>query len=97
MTWEFGSEKEMGKLLEYEWKLEDLFGRLPGLSGICQYHIDTLPRDAVQKGLLAHQSIFINETLSRLNPHYVAREARSANAPLPDVETALEYLCKQRD
>src|SRR5689334_19453136 len=27
MTWEFGSMKEMAKLLEYEWKLEDLFRR----------------------------------------------------------------------
>ena len=67
MTWEFGSKKEFGKLLDYEWKLEELFRRQPCLSGICQYHIDTLPQDAVRSGLLAHPAIFINETLSRLN------------------------------
>jgi hypothetical protein len=31
MTWEFGSRKEMAKLLEYEWKLEDIFRRQPFL------------------------------------------------------------------
>ena len=51
MTWEFGSKKEFGKLLDYEWKLEDLFRRQPCLSGVCQYHIDTLPQDAVRNGL----------------------------------------------
>ena len=94
MTWEFGSKHEMSKLLEYEWKLEDLFRRQPCLSGVCQYHVDTLPQDAVRDGLRSHQTIFINETLSRLNPHYSTREAYSANAPSPDLED-LKYLCAQ--
>jgi hypothetical protein len=96
MTWEFGSEKEMTKLIEYEWKLEDLFRRQPCLSGVCQYHVDTLPKDAARNGLLSHQTIFINETLSRLNPHYVTREAYSTNAPLPDLEDLMECLSEQR-
>jgi hypothetical protein len=41
------------------------------MSAICQYHSDTLPRKALQQGLLAHPSIFINETLSRINPLYL--------------------------
>lgn len=28
MTWEFGSEKELSKLLEYEWRLSDTISRL---------------------------------------------------------------------
>jgi DcmR-like sensory protein len=84
MTWEFGSRKETAKLLEYEGKLEDLFRRQPALCGICQYHIDTLPPESVRQGLLAHPSIFINETLSRVNPHYVPRERVTADTPLPD-------------
>ena len=71
MTWEFGSRKEFAKLLEYEGKLEDLFRRQPVLSGICQYHAETLPPEAVGQGLLTHPSLFINETLSRVNPHYI--------------------------
>lgn len=84
MTWEFGSREEMAKLLEYERKLEDLFRRQPSFSGICQYHVETLPSEAVQQGLITHPSIFINETLSRVNPHYVPR------APLPDVRGSVE-------
>ena len=83
MTWEFGSRKNMANLLQYEWKLEDLFRRQPSLCGICQYHVDTLPPEAVRQGLLAHQAIFINETLARVNPDYVAREQFTANTPLP--------------
>lgn len=31
MTWEFGPEKNFAKLLEYEWRLEELFHRRPEL------------------------------------------------------------------
>lgn len=71
MTWEFGSGQDFGKLMEYEWRLEGLFQRRPELCGICQYHQDTLPREVTRQGLLTHQSIFINHTLSRVNPHYL--------------------------
>ncbi|MDP8980080.1 MAG: MEDS domain-containing protein [Acidobacteriota bacterium] len=94
MTWEFGSKKEMSKLLEYEWKLEDLFGRQPCLSGVCQYHLDTLPHHAVREGLLTHQTIFINETLSRVNPHYVTREAWSTKGRPPNLED-LKHLLQE--
>ncbi len=84
MTWEFGSRKEFAKLLDYEGKLEELFRRQPSLRGVCQYHVDTLPAQAVGQGVLTHPSIFINETLSRVNPHYVPREIITADTPLPD-------------
>ncbi len=70
MSWEFGSKKDFTKLLEYERRLEEFFHKQPGISGVCQYHADSLPPEAVRQGLLTHQSIFVNETLSRLNPHY---------------------------
>ena len=71
MTWELGSEKNFEKLLEYEWKLEALFKKRKELYGICQYHYDTLPQQAMRDGLLTHRTVFINETLSRLNPHCI--------------------------
>jgi len=71
MSWEFGSEKDLSKLLEYEWRLEQLFHKHDTLSGICQYHRDLLPREAVREGLVSHASLFINDTISRMNPHYV--------------------------
>src|SRR6476620_6640420 len=43
MTWEFGNEKNFVKLLDYERGLEELFEKYISLSGVCQYHTDTLP------------------------------------------------------
>lgn len=71
MTWEFGSEKNFEKLVEYEWKLETLFQKRKELRGICQYHSDTLPTDVMRRGLMMHRTLFINETLSLVNPHYI--------------------------
>jgi len=95
MTWEIGAKKEMSKLLEYEWRLEGLFRSQPCLSGVCQYHADTMPQDAVREGLLTHQSIFINETLSRLNPHHATRQNGSSKALPRDLDSLIEQLCRQ--
>lgn len=95
LTWEFGFDRDFSKLLEYEWKLEGLFGRKAALSGICQYHTDTLPREATRQGLVVHPAIFINETLSLINPHYVGGNSFSqyvaANA---DLDSAVIRLCR---
>jgi len=66
MLWEFGSERNFGKLLAYEQALEDLLQRNPDLGGICQYHIDTLPKYALDVALETHQEFCINETITRL-------------------------------
>lgn len=71
ITWEFGPGKDFAKLLEYELGLEELFGRRAELCGICQYHQDTLPKDALRQSLMVHPGIVINETLTRINPHYL--------------------------
>lgn len=94
MTWEFGPEKQFSKLLRYELRLEQLFLKHAGLSGICQYHRDLLPREAVRDGLVSHASLFINHTISRLNPHYVRShvpEDRAA-AAVPALDDALAVL-----
>ena len=70
MSWEFGSERNLQKLLQYERQLEALFRRQPRLCGICQYHGDLLPHEILSQGQLTHRAVFINETLSRINPHY---------------------------
>lgn len=72
MSWEFGPERNFSKLLEYERRLEELFRKYPTICGICQYHKDTLPAETVRQGILIHPAIFINETLSRLNPAYTS-------------------------
>lgn len=94
MTWEMGAEKDFSKLLEYEWRLEQLFGKYPALTGICQYHAGTMPRDAVRQGLVAHPSIFFNETLSMVNPHYIRPELFAATeARNPELDSVIGRLC----
>ena len=70
MTWEFGPERDFAKLAEYERGLEALFLAQPALSGICQYHADMLPDEAVHQALTLHPTLYVNETLSRLNAQY---------------------------
>ncbi len=94
MTWEFGPRKDFSKLLEYEWRLEEFFRMHPELGGICQYHADTLPEDALRLGLAAHPLVFINETLTRVNPHYVVPEWFTHEAiEQPEFESFLTRLC----
>lgn len=80
ITWELGSEKNFEKLMEYEWRLEALFHRRKELNGICQYHHDTLPQEVVRRGLITHPTLFVNETLSRINPHYISVSVGSGDA-----------------
>ena len=70
MLWELGGERNLAKLLAYEIDLESLLETEPALCGICQYHRDILPASAAQVALFTHQSVYRNETLARLNPHY---------------------------
>jgi hypothetical protein len=83
MTWEFGSEKNFGKLIEYECGLEEMFGDFPALSGICQYHRDTLPVEALRVALSKHRELYVNHTLTRINPFYSSSDATPAALRLP--------------
>jgi hypothetical protein len=98
MTWELGFEKEPSRLMEYEWRLEKMFHQRPELSGICQYHADTLPREMMRQSLLVHPSIFVNETLSLINPYYLHSEAR-ANEPdySASLDPVITRLCESGD
>ncbi len=93
MSWEFGPARDFSQLLEYEWQLEEFFLTHPEIGGVCQYHADTLPREAMRHGLLAHPSIFVNETLSLLNPHYLHPGAfTSPPEKIPAVDSSLDRL-----
>jgi len=75
MTWELGQDRGIPKLVRYEWELERLFHKYPELSGICMYHSDTLPLELIKHGTISHGSVFVNETLSLINPHHVHTSA----------------------
>jgi len=95
MTWELGSYKNFDKLVEYEWKLEALFQNRKELHGICQYHQDTLPVEAMRTGLLSHRTVFINDTLSRVNPHYINSALSSGNAAVNALlDKMIAELCR---
>lgn len=95
MTWELGQDKNAEKLLEYEWKLEALFKKRKELYGICQYHYDTLPQQAVRNGLLMHRTVFLNETLFRLNPYYNHSPLHAeTTATNPELDKMISELCQ---
>lgn len=95
MTWELGSPKNFGKVLEYEWKLEALFHKRKELHGICQYHYDTLPTEVMRRGLMIHRNLFINETLSQINPHYVNSKSPSEREATNQLlDTMIAQLCR---
>jgi hypothetical protein len=95
MSWEYGPQKDFKSLLEYEWRLEDLFKRRSALTGVCQYHADTLPRDTMREGLESHTSLFVNETLSMVNPYYVRRPLFAhGNLTITNLDSAIEDLCR---
>lgn len=81
MSWEFGKDTNFVELLEYELGLEELFRKHPCLHGVCQYHQEILPIDVIQTGLCTHRGVFVNETLSRVNPHYASPETLARQRP----------------
>ena len=54
---------------------------MPALSGVCQFHAETLPSDAIQWGLCTHRAVYINEALSKHNPYYAPGEVFAYRAP----------------
>ena len=80
MSWEFGPAKDFSMLLEYEWALEEFMHANPQMSGICQYRSDLLPREAMRHGVITHPTVFVNQTLSMINPQYL-RPGQFARKP----------------
>lgn len=71
MTWEFGSEANLTKLLDYERQLEAYMENNVGLCGVCLYHRDSLPAHAIQTALKTHRALYVSASLSQLNPLYL--------------------------
>jgi hypothetical protein len=80
------------KLVEYECRLEGAFLNNPMLCGVCQYHIDTLPEDVIQQALYTHRAMYINETLSRINPYYIPPERQQSITRGAELKEMLKHL-----
>lgn len=92
MMWEFGTERNLPKLGEYERRLEELFDRQPTLCGICQYHCDLLPPEILRWALLTHRARFVDETLSRVNPHYCNAQSLSGSLINPQLDATIAAI-----
>jgi MEDS: MEthanogen/methylotroph, DcmR Sensory domain len=98
MSFEMGHEKDLKKLLAYEWRLEEFLREHPAMGGICQYHAGTLPREMLRHSLLVHPSLFVNETLSMVNPHYLQPEFVTPEAAQKaELKAAMARLCKAQN
>jgi hypothetical protein len=95
MTWEFGPSKDFSKLMEYELGLEEIFRRRKELCGICQYHHDTLPQDALRQSLLIHPTLVINETLKIINPYYLKSNWPADLNTHEELDEMIAELCKE--
>ena len=80
MTWEMGPETDYSRILDYEWRLEKFFQSHAELSGICQYRADLFPRYLLGQVVRVHPGIFLNETLSLVNPNYFHEERAPSEA-----------------
>jgi hypothetical protein len=71
MAWEFGPARDFTRLEEYERALDQFLAAHPTMCGVCQYHADVLPGEALQTGLMVHPGIYEDESRSRVNPRYL--------------------------
>jgi hypothetical protein len=78
--------------VDYECRLEQAFREGPTLCGVCPYHIDTLPDDAIQQALYSHPAVYISETLSRINPYYIPLGGQASCPRGTDLKEMLEAL-----
>ncbi len=92
MRWELGADENFEHLLEYEARLEQVFRDKP-LRGICQYHRDILPAEAVRNALVSHRATYVGQVLNRDNLFYIPPEllleTRDATARQG------EWMCQQ--
>jgi hypothetical protein len=54
-----------------------------------------VPRDAMRQGLLVHPTLFVSETLSLLNVHYVGPDAfRQGAGRNAELDAMIGQLCR---
>jgi signal transduction histidine kinase len=96
MRWELGADSNFDRLLEYEALLEQVFRDKP-LRGICQYHRDVIPAQAVRQALVTHQSVYIGQTLNRDNLFYIPPELLLVHHEGEDSNGSkqAEWMCQQ--
>ena len=82
------------RLLEYEAKLEQVFRDRP-LRGICQYHRDVLPAQAIRDALVAHRSAYVGAALNSDNLFYIPPELILETVDSERQAKQGEWMCQQ--
>lgn len=95
MTWVFGEERNLKRLLDYEWELEKLLQRKPALSGVFQYHQNTLPLHVLGDALLTQPATYLNHTLHRVNPFFIPSESLDDPYLPKDSRRDIQRMLKQ--
>ncbi len=93
MRWELGADENFERLVEYEALLEQVFREKP-LRGICQYHRDILPPQAVRNALLTHRATYVGQVLNRDNLFYVPPELL-LDGDRGAIDKQGEWMCQQ--
>jgi hypothetical protein len=97
MTYELGPHASLVQLLDYERALERMFQLHPSLTGVCQYHRDTLPTSALRDALSTHQSVYLNQTLFRLNPYLPPHGTTPGESHIPtDLRDLIERFSQHQ-
>ena len=94
MRWELGPDHNFSRLLEYEALLEQALCDKP-IRGICQYHRDTLPPQAVRDALVTHRSTYIGDALNRDNLYYIPPELLLDSLDGSGGSKQGEWMCQQ--
>ena len=94
MRWEFGADENFEKLLVYEAQLEQVFRDKP-LTGICQYHRETVPARAVRDALTTHRSMYVGSELRTDNLYFMPPELLLEGTNLDVRDRQGEWMCDQ--
>jgi len=94
MKWEFGDDRNFERLLEYEARLEQVFREKP-LRGICQYHRDVVPAQAIRDALVTHRSAYVGSLLNRDNLYYIPPELILETQDQQHDARQGEWMCRQ--
>jgi signal transduction histidine kinase len=94
MKWELGDDQNFDQLLEYEALLDQILRDKP-IRGICQYHRNTLPGQAVRDALVTHRSAYIGDVLNRDNLYYIPPELILDSRGGSGGSKQGEWMCQQ--
>jgi signal transduction histidine kinase len=90
MTWVLGEDPQMDRLIEYEGKLNRLYGDADCI-GLCQYNRERFPAEILSDVIRTHPHLIYEYTVCH-NHHYTPPEEFFGVRPASEVDRMLETL-----